>query len=471
LIEAMICLRAPTSPFSAATPELQAGNAARIAAFADRLGFGLLLLAVSALLIRPADLLPALGGAPIYESLVVACMVAALPRLVEQLTLRSLRENSITAFVLLMIPAVMLSHLAHLDIYGARVGGVTVAKGCLLFLLVVGLVNSPGRLRCILWVVATCVLFEAFLAILQYRGMLHLAALQNIVQTTYNSETGQPTVLIRLCGIGLFNDPNDFSLVLVVAMVLCVYGLDQPQLGRARFLFLGPLAILGYALFLTHSRGGVIAATGAMLVFLPARFGWRNTLPLACLLVPVLILSFWGRATHVDITNPEDTFQTRLELWNGSLDQFCRAPLFGIGQGALLDELGQVSHNSYLHAYTEMGLLGGTAFVGAFYLILRGLKASEATGENALRRLQPYMLALFAGYVVGLLSLSRCYNVPTQFILALGTAYLVIVGRSGANVIRRFDAACARRVSAVGLLFLLAVYVFLRLMLVERVAS
>jgi len=156
-----------------------------------------------------------------------------------KLTIRSLRQNSITALVLLLIPAVMLSHLAHLNTYDARLGGIEMAKACLLFLLVVGLVNSSRRLLLILWVVTVCVVFQAFLAVLQYRGLLHLPALQNIVQTSYDLDTDEPIVLVRLCGIGVFNDPNDFSLILVVAMVVCACGLGERRLGRARLLLFG----------------------------------------------------------------------------------------------------------------------------------------------------------------------------------------------------------------------------------------
>jgi O-antigen ligase len=202
---------------------------------------------------------------------------------------------------------------------------------------------------------------------------------------------------------------------------------------------------------------------GALLAFLPARFGWRNALPLACLLVPLLLVPFWGRQTSINLDDPENTFQTRLGLWSDSLEAFRSAPVLGIGQGKLVDAIGQVTHNSYLHAFAEMGLLGGTAFIGAFYLILRGLwRASPADRELA--RLRPYVLAMTVGYATGLLSLSRCYTVPTQLILALATIYLVMASRTGPLVIPRLDWPCTRGIMGVGFVFLVATYVFVRLM-------
>ncbi len=457
-------LIAPASNFHSDGPLVLSRMKSRAAALADHTGFVLLLLTVSVLLIRPADLLPVLGGAPFYEILVIACIFVSLPRLAEQLTLRSLQGNSITTLVLLLIPSVMFSHLAALNTYDARLGGAEVGKAFVFFLLVVGLVDSPKKLRLLLLVVVACIFVEALLAVLQYKGALHLAALESVTQADIDPDTNESVLLVRICGIGVFNDPNDFSLIIVVAMVMCVYGMGELQSRWARLLLLGPMALFGYALMLTHSRGGILASIAALVVFLLARFGWRNTLPLACVLIPVLIIPFSGRQTQVDLDNPEDTFQTRLDLWSKSIDAFRSAPVFGIGQGKLLDLIGHVSHNSYLHAFAEMGFLGGAVFVGAFYLTLRGLSVVKPC-EPSLRRLRPYLLALVASYAVGLLSLSRCYTVPTQLILSLGTAYLVIAARNGSPAIPKFDGVCIRRVAIAGVVVLVGSYVFMRLML------
>ena len=460
----MTTVSVPRSTLSPDISTMPVSAISRIAFWADRVGFVLLLLTVATLLIRPADLLPLLGGAPIYEGLVVACIIVSLPRLTRQLALRSLRENSITALSLMLIPAVILSHLVHANTYDARLGGMEMVKACLFFLLVVGIVNSSRRLRWMLWLLTACVVIQALLAVLQYKGFLHLAALESVQQTMFNPDTDDAEVLIRICGIGVFNDPNDFALILIIAMVVCGYGLGGARTFWKRLLLLAPMSLLGYALFLTQSRGGAMAAVAAVIVFLTSRFGWRNMVPLAILTLPILAMSFSGRQTQVDLENPEDTFQTRLDLWNQSLDIFRSAPLFGIGQGKLSEEIGHVTHNSYLHAYAELGLLGGTAFIGMFYLTMRGVSRA-APSEQSLSRLRPYILAIVASYAVGLLSLSRCYTVPTQLILALGAAFLVLSARRSRSTLPPLDVPCIARVFGVGILLLLATLVFLRVMI------
>lgn len=432
---------------------------------AERSRIVLLMLAAGALLLRPSDLVPALAGAPIYEVLIAACLLVSLPRLWAQVSGGALRRNAIAALVLAMVPAVMLSHLAHADTYDARLGGLAMAKACLFFLLLIALVDTPSRFRIILWTAAAAILGMTMLALLQHHGVLHLEALRSIEQRSFDSD--EESSVMRLCGIGVFDDPNDFALILVVVIVICVYGLGERRAGSWRWLLLGPLAMFTEALVLTHSRGGAISAAAALLAYIPARFGWRNSLVLVWLLVPVLLLTpSWGRQTTVDVDNPEDTFQTRLDLWSQSIEAFRSAPILGIGQGKLLDLIGHVAHNSYLHAFAELGVVGGVAFLGAFFLIVRGVWMAWPT-DGELARLRPYVLALTVGYGTGILALSRTYTVPTQLVLGLGTVFVMLASRCGRVVLPRMSWRCVGQVSTVSGCFLVATYVFVRVMLIR----
>jgi hypothetical protein len=433
----------------------------RAAHWADRAALALLTLVVATLLCRPADLIPALEGAPIYEGLVVACLAVSMPRLWAQFSPRALRENAVTALVLLLVPAVVLSHLAHGDTYDARLGGAEMAKAAALFLLVVTQATSLPRLRAVLGAIVAGVAGVAALAVLQYHGAFDFPALSAVEQR--GLDTDGPAVVVRVCGIGLFNDPNDFCLVLVIASIVCTYWLGQGRCTRWRWALLVPFALFAYTFFLTHSRGGFMAALAGALAFLVARFGWRNALPLLAVLAPVVLAPLWGRQTSVNLDDPEDTFQTRMDLWRGSLDAFRSSPVLGIGQGKLTDLLGLVAHNSYLHAFAELGFVGGVAFAGAFFLVIRGLWRA-APADPAIATLRPYVLAIVVSYGAGLLSLSRCYTVPTQLVLGLGGAYLNIASRAGAHAVPTLDARCVRTVAIVGLVLLAATYLFVRVM-------
>lgn len=433
-----------------------------IAVAAERIGMALLIAATWALLLRPADLIPWLADAPIYEDLIVACLFVSLPRVCHQIRAHSLQRNAIALLVLLLVPAVMLSHLSHADTYDARLGGVEMIKASALFLLITGIIDSVQRLKTLLFAMTAGVFVMTVLAVLQYHGALNMPALSSVVQGSPDPDN--PGILVRLCGIGVFHDPNDLSMLLVMGMAQCAYVLGERRHGLARWAMLVPIGLFGYAVILTHSRGGLMALVTALLTFLGARFGWRNAMAVAALLVPALLVPAWGRQTSVDLDNPDDTFQSRIELWYTSFDLFKSAPFFGIGQDKLVDLIGKVTHNSYLHAFTEMGLFGGVVFTGAFHLALRGLRRA-APEEAELARLRPYVFAMTAAYAVGLLSLSRCYTVPTQLVLALATAYLAIASRHGRAALPRTNWRCVHRVITAGLVMLAATYLFVGIML------
>jgi O-antigen ligase len=373
-------------------------------------------------------------------------------------------RNSIVALTLLLVPAVVLSHVWNANLYEARIDGLAMLKACTLFLLIIVIVDTPRKLRAMLAAIVAAVFAVTVLSLLQLHGFIDLPALRSVIGRS--PDPNNPTV-VRLCGVGVFNDPNDFSLVLVTVGIVCVHGLGQRPTTLARMALVVPLVCFGYALWQTHSRGGLISAVAAMLAFLGARFGWRNALPLALVAVPVFLAAFWGRQTSLNLDDPEDTFQARLSLWSDSLAAFRSSPLLGIGQDRLAEVIGQVAHNSYLHAFAELGLFGGAAFIGVFYLVVRGTQRAAPT-DPELRRLRPYIAAMTSGYAAGLISLSRCYTVPTQLMLAIATVFMALAARTGPISWPRLDWRCVRRISGLSAMFLAATYVFVRLMLHRR---
>ena len=60
----------------------------------------------------------------------------------------------------------------------------------------------------------------------------------------------------RLVGSGIFNDPNDLSLCISSAGLICLLNFVLIRNPFLRGLWLLPLPLLGHALAETHSRGG-----------------------------------------------------------------------------------------------------------------------------------------------------------------------------------------------------------------------
>jgi O-antigen ligase len=431
------------------------------------LGFILFIVLTGVLFIRPAEIIPTLEAVPIYEIVILCCLVVSFPAVLEQLRPKVLASRPVNVCVLGLLPAVLMSHLWHLQFGFAWESGVIFAKILVYYLLFVSLVTTLSRLRCFLFWLVVFVSVLTVVALLQFHGIIDLPTLQEIEERMGETATGEAAILVRLCSTGIFHDPNDLSLILVAGMAACLYWMGERGLGPARLLWLVPLGTFGYALTLTHSRGGFMALLAATLVLFEARFGWRKAIPLALVVVPLLLQLFGGRQTEVDLSNPEGSAQARIQLWVAALEALKRAPLFGIGMDQFFEEAGHVVHNSYMQAFTELGLFGGTLFAGVFFLSLWGLRRVGVVPQPALNpavhRLRPYLLAMVVGYAVGMFSLSRGYTVPTYVVPALVVSYLGLPAVCQRGPLPAFGPRLVALLGAVSIVTLLVIYLFVRI--------
>ena len=88
-----------------------------------------------------------------------------------------------------------------------------------------------------------------------------------------------------------------------------------------------------------------------------------------------------GEVMHARLKPMGHRFSYRVMSLLIDLDRLADAdrqsPVFGIGKNRFGEEAGQVAHNSFVHAFTELGPLGGMVFLGAFYLAMRALWTEE----------------------------------------------------------------------------------------------
>jgi hypothetical protein len=433
-------------------------------------GFGLFV--TGTLFVRPSEIVPALSTIPVYELLIVLCVAVSGRQLLSQLRWQSLTTRPITLCALGMLVAIVLSNLMQFSLYEVKEGGSAFVKVLLYYLLLVGLVDTPHRLRRLLTWIVVFTLILVVLALLQYHQVINISALEAMRERRLDigdDIDGEDALIARLVSTGIYHDPNDLCVIVAIAALICVSRLADRRGSAARFFWVVPLAVFGWAIKLTYSRGGLIALLSGFLVLVHARLGTRKTMLCVAILGPALLLLFGGRQTTIDLSNPEDTSQGRIQLWNDGLSFFRSAPLFGIGQGHFAEESGGlVAHNSFVHCYAEVGFLGGTLFFGAFYLALRtihklGDKRLEHVDED-IAQLRVYMMAIVTCYTTGLMSLSRPYTVPTYMLLALAAAFIRIASYRVPAIRVRADGKLARSVVLASFGALLMLHVFVRLL-------
>jgi putative inorganic carbon (HCO3(-)) transporter len=430
------------------------------------LGFALFIVLNAVLLVRPEEIVPALNGLHLYEIIILACVVVSLGAILNQLRPSVLMARPINLCALGMLPAVVLSLLTHFRFGDAYTEGYEFAKVMVYFLLFISLVSTLSRLRWFLFWLAVFVAVLAGVALLQYHGVVNFPALEELEQAEMNDE-GELIVIRRLVSTGIYNDPNDLCLILVLGMAICIYWMGERRFGPPRFLWTLPLGMFGYALMLTNSRGGLIGLLGGMVILFQARFGWKKAIPLIAVALPLMLFLFSGRQTSVDLSDTEDSAQARIQLWREGLELFKSAPLFGIGKGEYAEEALQVAHNSFVHCFTELGFFGGILFTGAFFLSVWCLwkvgSAGRGTVDAQVLRLQPFLLAGLAAYVLGMLSLSRAYIVPTYMMVGLASAFTGLPAVTGRVPLPRMSRLLLLILIGVALLTLVSHYIFVRI--------
>jgi O-antigen ligase len=225
--------------------------------------------------------------------------------------------------------------------------------------------------------------------------------------------------------------------------------------------WLAPLAVFLYALRLTYSRGGLLALIAGIMVLFFTRFGKAKGAAALVVLLPALFF-FGGRQTDIDVS--KDTGQSRIKLWSHGLVAMKESPVFGIGADRYFKTAGNHAHNSFLEAFVETGMIGGTIFTGAFYLAARGLfrlKSEEMKRlDPELWRMRPYLLSVVVGTIVAQFSSSREYSLPTYMTLGVATVYLALAAKRTPKSVVRVSPRLVAHVVLVGVLTIVAFHFY-----------
>jgi O-antigen ligase len=160
----------------------------------------------------------------------------------------------------------------------------------------------------------------------------------------------------RLRGQGFISDPNDFGqvVVCVIPLMFIFWRAKKTLLNLVRVIL--PASALLFGLYLTHSRGALVALVAVAAVAAQRRIGTLPALLVASgLFAAAMALQFTGGR---DIS--ASAGENRTELWSESLQALKSHPFFGVGIGDLGDYTGthQTAHNSVAVCAAELGVFG-----------------------------------------------------------------------------------------------------------------
>lgn len=393
------------------------------------LAFTLFCLTTATLFLRPAELFEWLDSWPIYETLILSTLLLACQSMQGHFVPYYLARQPITLSVVGILVAVALSHAQHFDLGIALDSTIQFIKTLIYYGLLITVVNSPARLRCFALIVAICASTMVTLCVLDFFEIYDFDFIVHLDDWDGLTDEDEIILTQRMRGTGIFQDPNDLSSAIVLAMVLCLYFLTDKSLSKFRYCWLIPESILFVGLLCTKSRGGLLAFIVSALTYTAIRYGGKTAI-VASVLGGCLIAAIGGRQTEVDLE--DGTGQERVQLWQEGFEALKSTDFFfGIGHSNYADVAGLVAHNSYIHAYVELGVIGGTMFFGCFFFaamqLFRLMWLKEDVKHPELVRMLPFVIALLAGWGTSLYSLSRCYVIPTYLVFGICAAYLNLI--------------------------------------------
>ena len=420
------------------------------------MGFIVFLLVTAIMIIRPTDFVPGLEGASLYLIAIVPCIVLSWHKLIPQLTMAGLRERPVLVFGIGIVLVSLFSSVAHRQFQIGFEVAVEHVKVLILYLLMLAHIDSPSRLKFFLGCLVGIILIPILLAVLNYHGYIVIPAFRVMTE----SDDVQ-----RLCGSGVFADPNDVCEILNCAIFFSLYGLLDRSSGVARVIWLAPLALFGHALALTHSKGGFLGAVVGLVLLFKSRFRGIKSLVIAGMALALMFVLFAGRQTS--LSTSEGTSQSRIQLWDAGFEMFKRSPLIGIGPGEFAGRMDHVAHNAFIQTCTELGFLGGTLLFGQYFYCLENLAKLRATrttiSDPELGRLQPFVLASLASFATSEMSLTNPTSLVTYAMFGLATVFIRLADPSPPLPDLLLNRKLVQRIIVFSGLFLLGLYVFVRL--------
>lgn len=355
------------------------------------------------LYVRPQDFVPALEGTPIM--LIMGAGTVALVVLHQALRKRSLMVARVPQhfFVLWFYVAVVASRMAMGHVRGAFEATLDFVPTMVMYFLLVELTTTPRRIKIVFITITHLTLVLAVQGIIQYFTGAGLG--------------GQESYQGRIQAVGIFADPNDLALVINTVLPLVLLLVAQSRSALVKFYNILLACVFIYSIFLTESRGGLLALGAMGMLFFYRKFGKIVGVPIGLMVMAALLVLGPRMDT---ISTEEASSYGRLEAWSLAMDLFKGSPLFGIGYGHFMDFHFRTAHNSYLLCTAELGVFGLFPWLMLFIMSYK----NTVFVEKELLRSGQRDFAMYAHaahlalvtFFLGALLLSRTYH-PLLFIM------------------------------------------------------
>ena len=374
---------------------------------------GFILFYIVLVLIRPQEYIQSMENAPVLSSVFVVTFLIWFLSVKKEFQVP--QPLLMTSFFLVAVVSVAASGWVggSFDAFKALL------PGWGLFIMLSMTVESARKVRAVLDVIAVCAFVIAVHSIEQ--------------KVTGYGWTGLPIRPDdgRVHYLGIFNDPNDLGTLLVSTIPIMIHWFGREVSTTLKGVYLVMMASLLTAIYLTDSRGALLAVGVVFLLEFWKRFGMARAGMLAGVLGAIAVAH--TRLAEIDVN--EASAAGRLDAWYQGIEMFKSHPLLGVGFHNFTEYHYQTAHNSFVLVLAETGVVGFFFWLSiilvTFVILLNFLRQSrEELGVpksgKAFDEWKDYQsiswtyLVLLCGYVSTIFFLSRSYD--TYFDIVFGIA-------------------------------------------------
>jgi len=338
-------------------------------------------------------------------------LTALLFNPIEKKLFRSPQDKYAGMFFISMV----LSTLAQFWISNTINVAIQTLKVAATYYLFIIILDSEVRFKRAVWSLVVLMTIVALMGVLQYHGYDITGA--GMGWSAFKS-------VWQIYGTGYFNNPNDlaYSTVLVVPFGLGLIFQAKGFAGRFGGLVITVISL--YCIYLTRSRGGLVALAACL--FSWAYFWIENPKRKKQMIVFALLAVFAVASVQAGNYREDRSAMGRIEAWQEGWQMLKNHPIAGVGFEQFREHHSIDTHNSYVRAAAELGLVGLYSYVGMVSMVLFTIIRIAARPENKRWR---FYYAGFGGFVVSYLLASLFSTRTYDPILLMCIALVGILGR------------------------------------------
>lgn len=414
--------------------------------------------------LRPTEWVPGLIGTPLLKVAGILSLFAILQGALSK-KYPNVLSGQTERFMFGFMASILLSHIMHTYVAGAINSFNVLLPTLTGFLLVISYIDSRKRLNIFILLLVGLTVFLAYEGWQQYTTGFAHGGMEPVYQNALGAE-GERVKLPRIRWYGVFNDPNDLGL----ALILVVPFLMNMLLQRMFILPLIALPPIFAAIYYTNSRGTILAGLVGIASYFVIKYRSAKGFLIGVALAVVLFM--FGPSRLATISAEEGSAYGRIEAWYEAYQMFKSNPLFGVGQGMFNDYHNLTAHNSFVLVMAELGFVGLFSFTGLFYfayywLWQNILKNKAIQLERADLGLISAAYASLTGMLTSMFFLSRAYVLLPFMALALVTSLTRIVGQDiqGAHVIPEEQPRHIRNIAVLTVLQIVGINILIKLTL------